>query len=72
MKKTVFGEPEFSVAVSDETGCIVMVKTHGKDVMVIGSLTRDQTLHMMDTVQSWMPRALRPDHERPVDAEVMN
>ena len=43
----------FSVAMSQDTGCIVMVRTNGHQVTVIGSLTRDESLKFADSVIDW-------------------
>lgn len=45
----------FSVAMSQDTGCIVMVRTNGKQVTVIGSLTRNDSLAFADSVEDWEP-----------------
>jgi len=70
MKKTDFAT--YSVALSEDTGCIVMVKTDGRNATVIGSLTRDQTLSMADAVRAWLPTALRRPDPPAVDAETIN
>lgn len=70
MKKTDFSK--YSVALSEETGCIVMVKTDGREVTVIGSLTRAQTLKFADDVRAWMPVALRHEPAPAVDADTLN
>lgn len=72
MKKTQFDEPNYSVALSGDTGCIVMVKTQGRKVTVMGSLTHEQSLHFADEVLKWMPEALRAQPEPAVDAETIN
>jgi hypothetical protein len=53
MKKTVFPKKsEFSVAMSEETGCIVVVM----DAKVaIGSLTREQSVDFCHLVDRWKP-----------------
>jgi hypothetical protein len=72
MKKTVFDKPAYSVAMSQETGCIVMVKTEGRKVSVIGSLDRAMSMKFADGVLQWMPEALRAQLEPAVDAETLN
>ena len=67
-KKSEFtGRPSYSVAMSQDTGCIVMVKTNGKDVTVMGSLTRDMSLKFADSIQQWMPEALKREPEPAVE-----
>lgn len=46
-------KPQFSVAMSQDTGCIVMVRSNGAKVTVIGSLTRDDSLKFADSVIDW-------------------
>lgn len=72
MKKTVFDEPAYSVAMSQDTGCIVMVKTQGRKVTVIGSLTHEASIKFAHGVLQWMPEALRAHPEPPTDAETIN
>lgn len=43
----------FSVAMSQETGCIVMVRTLGDRATIIGSLTREDSLAFADSVIDW-------------------
>lgn len=53
-KKSEFtGRPNFSVAMSQETGCIVMVKTLGTNVSIMGSLTREQSLEFAKGIINW-------------------
>lgn len=44
----------FSVAMSQETGCIVMVRTNGHQVTVIGSVTRDDSLKFAQSMIDWV------------------
>lgn len=46
-------KPQFSVAMSQDTGCIVMVRSNGAKVTVIGSLTREDSLTFADSVIDW-------------------
>lgn len=56
MKKSEFtGRPNFSVAMSQDTGCIVMVKTTGATTTVMGSLTRDQSIEFAKSLIAWVP-----------------
>ncbi len=59
MKKTEFTKPEYSVAMSQDTGCIVMVEKRGDKVKVMGSLTHEDSLKFANDVLKWMPEALR-------------
>ena len=58
MKKTQFPKAEYSVAMSLETGCIVMVRNLNKQVKVMGSLTRDDSLKFARGIIDWVPDAL--------------
>lgn len=53
------GRPQYSVAMSRETGCIVMTKMLGADVSVMGSLTREQSLEFSQSILDWKPEAIR-------------
>ena len=67
-KKSEFtGRPVNAVAMSQEDGCIVMVKTNGKQVTIMGSLTRDMSMKFADSVLQWMPEALKREPEQPVE-----
>lgn len=53
-KKSEFtGRPEFSVAMSQDTGCIVMVRKLGAKVNVMGSLTREQSVEFAKSLIDW-------------------
>jgi hypothetical protein len=54
-------KPEYSVGMSKETGCIVMVRTNGKNVTVIGSLTRDDSLDFVKQIMQWSDRTIREE-----------
>ena len=64
----------YSVAMSRDTGCIVMVRTRGKAVEVMGSMTREQSLTFADGVIDWgtgnsqdtKTEPLEPEKPRPV------
>lgn len=43
----------YSIALSKETGCIVMIRTRGKQVEVMGSMTREDSLKFADGVIDW-------------------
>jgi hypothetical protein len=67
-KKSEFtGRASYSVAMSKDTGCIVMVKTQGSQTSVMGSLDRDMSMKFADELLRWMPEALKR-HEPVVDA----
>lgn len=53
MTKKRVTKSTFSVALSIETGCIVMVRTNGQQVTVVGSLTREQSLGLADSIVDW-------------------
>jgi hypothetical protein len=60
MKKTEFtGRPNFAVAMSRDTGCIVMTRTLGAEVSVMGSLTREQSLSFARSLLDWKPEEIQ-------------
>jgi hypothetical protein len=60
MKKTVFKDPTaYSVAMSRDTGCIVMVQTRGQAITVMGSLTREDSVKFCKELVAWLPDAIR-------------
>jgi len=66
VKKTQFGpKPEFSVAMSLETGCIVMVKTLGEKQAVVGSLTRDDSQKFAQALLDWRPETVLDAQSEP-------
>jgi hypothetical protein len=54
----------YSIAMSKETGCIVMVRTRGKQVEVMGSMTRDQSLDFVTGIIDWSKEVIREDAPR--------
>jgi hypothetical protein len=46
-------KPDYSIAMSKDTGCIVMIRTNGKTVTVIGSLTREDSLKFVRDIMEW-------------------
>lgn len=74
MKKTVFKDPAsaYSVAMSRDTGCIVMIKTHGAKVTVMGSLDRASSVKFADELLQWMPEKLQHREPPAADAETLN
>ncbi len=63
MKRFTTANAAFSVALSDDTGCIVIVEMRGKVPRVMGSLTHEQSVTFADAVMRWMPRALRREEK---------
>jgi hypothetical protein len=73
MKKTVFKDPAaYSVAMSKDTGCIVMVRTNGQSVTVMGALDRAQSVKFADGLLQWMPEGLKGEPDDAQDAETLN
>jgi hypothetical protein len=62
MKKTP--KPEYSIAMSKDTGCIVMIRTNGKQVLVVGSLTREESLNFVRDIMEWSKEVIREDAPR--------
>lgn len=52
-------KPLYSVAMSKDTGCIVMVRTNGKVVSVMGSLTREQSLDFVKGILEWSDETIK-------------
>ena len=48
----------YSIAMSKEDGCIVMVRTRGKQVEVMGSMTREQSLDFVKGIMAWSERTI--------------
>jgi hypothetical protein len=65
MKKTVFPKAAFSVAMSLETGCIVMVRARGDKQEIMGSLTREDSLKFAQGLLDWIPEAAQAPEPRP-------
>jgi hypothetical protein len=65
MKKTIFNKPEFSVAMSFETGCVVFVRNEGEKQKIIGSLTREDSLKFAQGIINWVPESVRVEPEKP-------
>ena len=51
----------YSVAMSKDTGCIVMVRTRGKQVEVMGSLDRQQSLDFVKGILEWADETIKTD-----------
>jgi hypothetical protein len=54
----------YSIAMSKETGCIVMVRTRGKQVEVMGSMTREQSLDFVAGIMEWTKEVIKEDAPR--------
>lgn len=53
--------PMYSVAMSKDTGCIVMVKTNGTKATVMGSLDREQSLDFVKGILEWSERTIKAE-----------
>ena len=71
MKKSEFtGRASYSVAMSKDTGCIVMTRTNGKHISVCGSMSREESLNFVKGIMEWSagvleqerPRIISPHH----------
>lgn len=67
MKRTNFAETAdtFSVAMSKETGCVVVIKNGAE---IVGSMTREQSMLLGDVLLKFVPPAIR----RKATLEVVN
>ena len=45
------------MAMSQETGCMVMVKTLGVKISVIGSLDKKMSEHLARAIMAWKPES---------------
>ena len=54
-------ESQYSVAMSKDTGAIVMVRTNGKKVTVVGSLTREDSLAFVTGIMEWADSTIKSD-----------
>jgi hypothetical protein len=52
-------KPAYSVAMSKDTGCIVMIRTDGKQVSVMGSLTREDSLNFVKSILEWSDETIK-------------
>lgn len=55
----------FSVAMSQDTGCIVMVRTNGQKATIIGSLDKEQSEAFAQGILDWVPPASQAEPEHP-------
>ncbi len=51
----------YSVAMSKETGTIVMVRTRGKAVEVMGSMTREDSVNFVKAILEWSDETIKAD-----------
>lgn len=58
MKKSHFPKAEYQVAMSLETGCIVMVKSVEGKQQVMGSLDRASSMKFAHELMQWRPPLL--------------
>lgn len=54
----------YSVAMSKDTGCIVMVRTRGKLIEVMGSMTREQSIEFVAGIMDWTREVIQEDRPR--------
>jgi hypothetical protein len=55
---------QYSIAMSKDTGCIVMVRTRGKQVEVMGSMTREQSMDFVQGILEWTNEVIKEDAPR--------
>ena len=51
----------YSIAMSKETGAIVMVRTRGKVVEVMGSMSREQSMDFVKGILEWSETTIKAD-----------
>ena len=51
----------YSIAMSKETGAIVMVRTRGKVVEVMGSMSREQSMDFVKGILEWSEATIKAD-----------
>lgn len=54
----------YSIAMSQETGAIVMVRTNGTKVTVIGALSREDSINFVKDIMTWTSKVVRDDGPR--------
>lgn len=57
-------ESSYSVAMSKETGCIVMVRSNGKGLTVCGSMTREESLQFVRSIMEWADKTIKEEAPR--------
>jgi hypothetical protein len=55
---------QYSIAMSKDDGCIVMVRTRGKQVEVMGSMTREQSMDLVKGILDWSKETIRAEAPR--------
>lgn len=51
----------YAVAMSKDTGCIVMVRTRGKAVEIMGSMSRQQSLDFVHSIADWADETIKAE-----------
>jgi hypothetical protein len=54
----------YSIAMSKDTGAIVMVRTRGKVVEVMGAMTREQSMEFVKGIMEWSKEVIDEDRPR--------
>jgi hypothetical protein len=54
----------YSIAMSKDDGAIVMVRTRGNIVEVMGSMTREQSLDLVKGIMEWTREVIQEDSPR--------
>jgi hypothetical protein len=54
----------YSIAMSKDDGAIVMVRTRGQVVEVMGSMTREQSLDLVKGIMEWSKEVIREEAPR--------
>lgn len=57
-------KPIYSVAMSKETGAIVMVRTNGHQVTVIGAMSREDSVEFVKGIMQWTQETIREEAPR--------
>ena len=55
---------QYSIAMSKTDGCIVMVRTRGKQMEVMGSMSRQQSLDFVKSIMEWSHEVIEEDRPR--------
>jgi hypothetical protein len=51
----------YAVAMSKDTGCIVMVRTRGKQIEVMGSMTRAESMDFVRSIAEWADETIQAE-----------
>lgn len=57
-------ESTYSVAMSKDHGTIVMIRTNGKKVTVIGAMSREDSLDFVKGIMEWSSETIKADRPR--------